>query len=297
MYNHQNAIDSQLNFESVTNGEHRFALSREFQTTELTYFIFLNSSGDVVMPSAGTVEFQVCVDGSNWKTVDGGKFNAASGFAFPPFHIGQAVGGRIIFTGIAGAVAARASVRMSDGPTQQARDLLTSSNRGTRRVRVDVGQTSFFEGREFRTFVRLNIPQGQSLYMCFTCPVNFILHDERLVVNSGEADHTAYRVVSDITGTWTPRPAIGRNIMTDRPTPPYAAQGALEYGGSFSVNPTDEVGPPMIPKTSGATAQQSTVPSGNSRERGLAPGTYYLKLTAVSGPLVGVYYLDWEERP
>ena len=32
------------------------------------------------------------------------------------------------------------------------------------------------------------------------------------------------------------------------------------------------------------------------RERGLAAGTYYLTLTAVSASK-GCYYLDWEERP
>lgn len=175
--------------------------------------------------------------------------------------------------------------------------LLTDLDGPSARLRVDQGQTSFFAGKEFRTFVRLNLAQGASLYMRFTCPVDFILHDERLVINSGEADHTAYRVVTDVAGAWTPRPVIGRNIMTERPTPYYVAQGVLETGGSFTVNAADEVGPPMIPKTQGATAQQSTVPSGNSRERGLAPGTYYMKLTAVSGPLVGAYYLDWEERP
>lgn len=175
--------------------------------------------------------------------------------------------------------------------------LLTDNDGPSARMRVDQGQTSFFAGKEFRTFIRLNLAQGSSLYMRFTCPVNFILHDERLVINSGEADHTAYRVVTNVAGTWASRPVIGRNIMTERPAPYYAAQAVLEYGGSFTENAADEVGPPMIPKTSGATAQQSTVPSGNSRERGLAPGTYYLKLTAVSGPLVGVYYLDWEERP
>lgn len=175
--------------------------------------------------------------------------------------------------------------------------LLTDNDGDNARLRVDTAQTSFFTGKEFRTFLRLNVAQGNSLYMRFSCPVNFILHDERIVINSGEADHTAYRVVTNVAGPWTQRPAIGRNIMTERPMPYYAAQGVLEYGGSFTVNAADEVGPPMIPKTSGSTAQQSTVPSGNSRERGLAPGTYYLKLTAVNGPLVGVYYLDWEERP
>lgn len=175
--------------------------------------------------------------------------------------------------------------------------LITDDDGPSARLRVDVGQTSFFAGREFRTFIRFNIANGASLYLRFSCPVNFILFDERIALNSGEIDHTAYRVVSDVSGTWSQRPSIGRNIMSERPVPYYYPVGMLEYGGSFNVSPSDEVGPPMLPKTSGATAQQSTIPAGNSRERGLSAGTYYLKMTAVSGPAVGVYYLDWEERP
>lgn len=175
--------------------------------------------------------------------------------------------------------------------------LMTDGDGPSARLRVDPAQTSFFAGREFRTFVRLNIPQGQSLYMRFTCPVDFIIHSELIALNSGEIDHTAYRVVTDVAGVWEPRPKIGRNIMAERPQPFYSPQGVLETGGSFTVNAADEVGPPMIPKTSGATAQQTTIPSGNSQERGLSAGSYYLKATAVSGPAVGVYYLSWEERP
>ena len=37
-------------------------------------------------------------------------------------------------------------------------DLLTSEREKYRRVRVDVGQTGFFDGREFRTFKEISIP-------------------------------------------------------------------------------------------------------------------------------------------
>jgi hypothetical protein len=202
-----------------------------------------------------------------------------------------------------GSVVSRLLVEMADGtfaerveayPPQK---LLTDEDGPSARLRVDVGQTGFFAGREFRTFLRFSLAHGSSLYLRFSCSTNFILFEEEISLKSGELDHTAYRVVTDVAGSWTQRPTIGRNIMTERPTPVFVPTGKLEYGGSFTVDAANEVGPPMIPKTAGATAQQTTTPAGSSRERGLAAGTYYLKITSLSGTAEGVYYLDWEERP
>ena len=39
-------------------------------------------------------------------------------------------------------------------------DTMTSEEEGYRRLRVDIGQTAFFVGKEGRTFKELNIPQG-----------------------------------------------------------------------------------------------------------------------------------------
>lgn len=295
MYNHAGITDSSISFGSVANGNYPFHIDDSRQCTELSFVFFVDGNGNQVVPSAGTVTFQVCVDGKNWKNADGGLFSAASGFLFPPFYNGRAVGARFVLSGIVGAVGFSASIRQHDGAPQPWQDMLTSDKRKFRRLRVDVAQTGFFEGREFRTFNRFNIAAGQTLYMRFSCPVDFILFEEDIVLNSGQLDHTAYRTVSNVAGSWTPRPTLGRNIMSSRPTPFYTPVGVLETGGTFT--PGDEVGPPMIPKTSGSTAQQSTVPAGNSRERGLLAGTYYLKMTAIDGPAVGVYYLEWEERP
>lgn len=176
-------------------------------------------------------------------------------------------------------------------------DMLTSDREKFRRVRVDVAQTGFFEGREFRTFVRFDLGSGSVLRMRFSCPVPFVIFDESITILTGEVDSTAYRDATNVGGTWTAAPVIGRNIMPTRPQPGgayYQAQALLETGGTFT--PGDEVGPPILIKTSNATAQQTSVPAGNSRERGLAAGTYYIALTAVSASK-GCYYLDWEERP
>lgn len=172
--------------------------------------------------------------------------------------------------------------------------LLTSAIDGFKRLRVDTGQTGFFEGREFRCFKRLNIPTGQTLYAKFVAPVDFIIFLEEAVLTEGQIDITAYRQVTNDTGPWTKIDPIGRNTMSRRPTPYYESQCALYTGGSFT--PGVEVGPPILIRTSNATAQQTSTPGGASRERGLAAGTYYIKMTSITNS-IGCYYLEWEELP
>lgn len=177
-------------------------------------------------------------------------------------------------------------------------DIYTSKNETFRRLQVDVAQTGLSEGREFRTFLRLNIPTGNTVYMRFVSPVDFIIFGEMIALTDGWIDSTAYRVVDNVAGTWTDMPVIGRNISTDRPTPFYTAVGKMQTGGTFTSLAADEVGPPILVRTASATAQATSVPAGSSRERQLVAGTYYLKLSSLGNSnAVGCYYLDWEEKP
>ncbi len=290
-------LDVDIILASVADGPHAFVVDGRYQSTELNYLAFKDANGAVVTPSAGTVEFQVCCDGINWETVDGGLFSATVRPNFPPFHVGKSTGGRLIFTGIVGAVSAKLSLRNSNAPVQDPRDLLTSDVRGVRRVRVDDQRASFYEGREFRTFIPFSLSNGQALYLKFTCPVDFILRDERIALNDGEAYCTAYRTVSAVSGTWTARPSIGCNTMNSRPSPFYVSAGVLSSGGTYTVNSADEVGPPMNPKTPTNNAQQRTTLTSNDVDRGLAAGTYYIKIAAVGNAATGIYYLEWEEVP
>lgn len=175
------------------------------------------------------------------------------------------------------------------------RHLTTSDNQGFGRVRVDLGQTGFFEGREFRCFKRLDMASNQTLYFKFVAPVDFIIFLEEAVITEGFLDITAYREISNDAGTWTKINPIGRNIMTNRPSPLYVPQCALYEGGTFT--PGVEVGPPILIKTSNATSQQTSTPGGASRERALAAGTYYIKILSSGIASVGCYYLEWEEKP
>lgn len=53
-------------------------------------------------------------------------------------------------------------------------DLYTSDAEGFRRLRVDSGQTGFFEGREFRTFYEMNIASGASVYIRFVSQLGML---------------------------------------------------------------------------------------------------------------------------
>lgn len=100
-------------------------------------------------------------------------------------------------------------------------DLLTSAREGTRRLRADLGQTGFFEGREFRTFYEYSVASGQSVYLRATVPLNIILFSTSLTLDAGNMRMTL-RVGGTEGGTWSPVAVFPKNNMTDRPD--YAGQ-------------------------------------------------------------------------
>ncbi|VVP91973.1 hypothetical protein PS914_03215 [Pseudomonas fluorescens] len=174
-------------------------------------------------------------------------------------------------------------------------DLYTSDREGFRRLRVDSGQTGFFEGREFRTFFELNIPSGQSVYIRFVSPIDFILFEQSLTLDAGSVRFTALTGATPA-GTWaTPLPVIGKNRMVSRKAPYYTPVVALHTGGTASGGTIVELFR-VVAATS--NAQQQTVLGAASTERGLPAGTTYLRLENFgNGTATGVYSLIWEERP
>lgn len=173
--------------------------------------------------------------------------------------------------------------------------LLTDSEGPSQRLRVDVAQTGFFAGREFRTFYEFSIAAGASVYLKFVSPIDFQLFEQSLTVDAGSIRFAAYTGGTEAGSFNTALPIIGKNRMASRPQPYYNAQITLHTGGSVSGGTEVEV---FRVITSGATAQQVTVGGAQSTERGLPAGTYYLRLQNISsGTATGVYSLFWEERP
>lgn len=194
------------------------------------------------------------------------------------------------------------AVVMADPGVSQAVSLpleLTTNEGGINsRVRVDAGQTGFFDGREFRSYYEMNIPAANTVNMRFSSTVDFILWSQMLNLDSG-----ARRLVAitgaNITGTWTPIPAIGRNRMSDIPQPPYEAVAGLSVGGAYTGGTEVEV---LRVKTATNIGNQSSTSVGARPfdERGLPAGDYILSLKPIAGvtdDAIGVYDISWEERP
>lgn len=177
------------------------------------------------------------------------------------------------------------------GNTGLPADLLTADRRGTRRLRVDVGQTGFFERREFRISEELNIPTGTSLVYRFESPVNFILWEQVLECDANLLKFEAI-VGGTEGGTFTPVPIWGKNRMNEQPE--YTGQVMVSKGGTVAGGQVAEF---LRIKAAGATAQRSSVGMSVGSERGLPAGVYHMKLSAIGGDVTGTFALVWEERP
>lgn len=179
------------------------------------------------------------------------------------------------------------------------KNMITSTRSGIGRLRVDVSQTGFWEGREQRVSYPLSIPSATPVVLKFTSTINFILQFQNLTSDTAGILFQAWRSSQGTEGG-TFNSIVGilpNNSMTT--TPVYARQCTIEAGGTFTPD-LGEVPSETIPvRVAGSTAQRSTVGGSSVKERGLPPGTYYLVFSNISGQgtATGVYDLVWEERP
>lgn len=180
-------------------------------------------------------------------------------------------------------------------------DLLTDHGTGpNRRIRVDPGQTGFFAGRMFRSYIELVIPViGPSVQFRFTSPIDFILWAQRLELTQGAIRFEIFTGATS-TGVWTALPVIGVNRMGERPTPLYASQVTLETGGDFTGGtPVDLM---LIRSGTNQGNSSSQNAGGETTERGLGAGIYHGRFSTLTGGIASidaaqlVYSLYWEER-
>ena len=171
-------------------------------------------------------------------------------------------------------------------------DLLTSQREGTRRLRVDIAQTGFFEGREVRTFIEYSILSGQSLVIRATVPINTILFGISVTLDQSKI-RISTKVGGTAGGTWAPMPVIRKNNMTTAPT--YTPVVTIESGGTHTGGTTIDIAR-IVSDAGGQRA--STVGGQLADERGVAPGVYYYVIENIDGATAtGVFSAFWEERP
>ena len=172
--------------------------------------------------------------------------------------------------------------------------LLTDRGGPSQRLRVDAAQTSFFAGREARTFYDLSLATATSVVIKAVVPIDIILNKVDILINTEEI---LVETVMGGTegGTFSiTLPIFPANTMAERPLPLYTFLTVLTAGGTHTGGTVLDI---IRLKTGGATQQAISVGSSPFDERGVAANTYYFRLTNLgNGPLVGVFKARWEER-
>lgn len=182
-----------------------------------------------------------------------------------------------------------------------AADMVTSDRAKYRRYRVDVAQTGFFEGREFRTFKELNIPQGQTVVMRINVPVNTILQSVGITLDAGSVKLRTVSGGTPVGSFASNLPIIAKNTMTgtEFPAPPlplYVAQNTINYGATGLTGGVDIDVIRLV--VANASGQASSVGAAQDDSRGVGPGTYYWVLENFgNGAATGVFSSFFEERP
>lgn len=206
---------------------------------------------------------------------------------------------RVTIVGLSGSQPPALAVVSNDTATPPS-DLLTDGGFGqSRRVRVDPGQTGFFAGKFFRSYIEALIPvAGPSVQFRFTSPIDFILWSQVLELTQGALELRVYTGATS-SGSWTARPIIGVNRMAECPHPLYASQVALETGGNFTGGTEVDL---IKVRTAAANNGAQNV-GAEASERGLPAGVYHGRFQTLTGGVTVndaaqlLYSLLWEERP
>lgn len=249
-------------------------------------------------PSAGTVKLESRVNGSQaWTLITQGVSVTSGEVAFQFEGAVNAL--RVTFTGLTGGISP--AIWVSSQPSAiPPLNLMTDGGTGpNRRLRVDTGQTGFFAGKFFRSYLNAVIPTaGPTVQFRFTSPIDFILWSQVLELTQGAIELRVYSGGTP-SGTWTQRPIIGVNRMAQRPQPYYTSQCTFETGGNFTGGTEVDL---LQIRTAAANNTASNV-GGTVQERGLPAGVYFGRFQTLTGGLTVNdaaqlnYSLSWEERP
>lgn len=163
----------------------------------------------------------------------------------------------------------------------------TDNNEVHARLRVDQGSTSFYSGKEFRTFQKFIIAAGATTTIRVITAVDLILLNVSLAVENATVE-MLLKIGGSATGPWTAMPVIRKNLMSTAPV--VASQVTLEYDGNFTGGATIDI-------LRAQAAIKSSTQTSLGSERGIAPGTYHYVLTNVGNQSATVIFSgEWEER-
>lgn len=167
---------------------------------------------------------------------------------------------------------------------------------GESRIKVDVRNTAFYRGREFRSFIEVATTASTPFYARFVCPVDFILTSQELILDSGAMRFEVF-IGATPSGVWTTSPyTMGKNRMMSRKLPFYVQQASVELGGAFTGGTLVDL---HVLRTSAQSVTTSSAGGQIDHERGLPANTFYFKfsqLEGVNGSSTGIYSNEWEEQ-
>lgn len=165
--------------------------------------------------------------------------------------------------------------------------LMTDGDGDYARIRVDVGETHFWSGKQFRTFQKLTVTAGSSVAVRATVGVNIVLYETSFTTEDSSIE-VQLRAGGTAAGPWTSIPVIRKNTMTT--TPVVTSQVTMDYDGGHTGGTVID----LIRVTAG---NKTASVGGGDSERGVAPGIYYYVITNTGNTTATVVFSGfWEER-
>lgn len=174
-------------------------------------------------------------------------------------------------------------------------DLMTDGGYGDyRRLRVDVGQTGFFAGREFRTLYEFSIATGATQVIKVVAPCDTIVQ-----MFAAELQTAKLRVELLFGGTEggtfsTALSIFKTNTMSSSSN--YVRQVTMTTGGTHTGGTLVDL---LLLKSGDGTSESKDVvtTATESLPVGFPAGTYYIRLVNTDGATAtGVFRARWEER-
>ena len=171
--------------------------------------------------------------------------------------------------------------------------LMTDDNGPYSRIRVDVGQTGFFAGREARTFYEFSIASGETQVIKVVSQTDTIVQ-----IFAVELELAEIRVELVVGGTEggtfnTPLPIFKTNTMSTASA--YTPQVTMNRGGTHTGGTVVD----LLTAVSGPNPNKSVASSASENlPQGFAAGTFYIRLINTDGATAsGIFRARWEERP
>lgn len=169
--------------------------------------------------------------------------------------------------------------------------LMTDGDGPYARVRVDVGQTGFFAGREFMAFHEYSIATGASVAVRAIAGVDVLLEQFHLDNWTGDV-RLELRSGSTVTSPFVNDIPVRRTNQTDGVDLTYTTQVDMDNGGVVTGGTLLDV----FQLTSGN--KSDSVSGGSQDPIGMPAGTYYIVIQNIGNQTAtGVFKARWEERP